>query len=54
VRQAPTAPAPAAAELPGGQALVAEAGEPVAPGPQAALPPPRPPVRVTAAPTGRQ
>ena len=54
VRQAATAPAPAVAEFPSAQALVAEAGEAVAPGPQAGLPPPRPPVRVTAAPTGRK
>jgi molecular chaperone DnaK (HSP70) len=53
-RQAATAPAPAVAEFPVGQAPVADPGEAVAPGPQAALPPARPPVRVTAAPTGRR
>lgn len=53
-RPASTAPAPAVPEFTTAQAPAAGPGEPVAPGPQAAFPPPRPPVRVTAAPVGRR
>jgi len=50
----PAGPAPAVPESPTAEAPLVTAMEPLPPGPTGALPPPRPPVRVTEAPAGRR